>query len=246
MTAALVYESVTKYYDDKLAVDGLTLDVEPGNVFCFLGPNGAGKTTAIHMLMGLKHPSSGDIKINGVSVASRHIGAERKRIGYLAEDPKLYDFLTGAEFVDLIAKLYGRDSRSSRGAEYLQRFGLGKDADRVIRGYSLGMKKKTALAAALSFDPDILVLDEPTGGLDVYGAREVKAVIREAVDADKTVFFTTHILELAERLADRIAIIAEGRLVASGSLEQLREAHGSPDATLEDIFVGVAGPGIEA
>jgi ABC-2 type transport system ATP-binding protein len=235
--------NMSKIYGDKFAVQNLTLNVDPGEIFCFLGRNGAGKTTTIHTIVGQKNPTQGDVRIGGVSVVSSGIHAEWKRLGYLAEQPTLHDFLTGREFLLFIAELYGvQVSRLEWIEESLTLFALHADADAMIRTYSLGMKKKIALLAALVHDPDIIVLDEPTGALDAASARIVKNLMVHARNEGKLVFFTTHIMEIAEKLADRIAILHEGRLIADGTLEELCSHFGEcRNESLEDLFLRVTG-----
>jgi len=236
-------DSMTKTYGDKPAVQDLSLTIDAGQIFCFLGRNGAGKTTTIQTIVGQKNPTDGDVRINGVSVGSLEIHGEWKRLGYLAEQPSLYDHLTGREFLLFLAELYQVDpSRLSWVEESLKRFELGSEADAMIRTYSLGMKKKIALLGALVHDPEILVFDEPTGALDAAGARVAKDVLVDARDEGKLVFFTTHIMEIAEQLADRIAILHKGQLIADGTLEELRERYGKKwEESLEDLFLRITG-----
>lgn len=236
-------DNMSKSYGDKHAVQDLSLTIEPGQIFCFLGRNGAGKTTTIHTIVGQKNPSAGDVRIRGVSVASLGIHAEWKRLGYLAEQPTLHDHLTGREFLLFIAELYGvHRSRLEWIEKSLAQFQLGAEADAMIRTYSLGMRKKIALLASLVHDPDIIVFDEPTGALDAAGARAAKDLMGEARDDGKLVFFTTHIMEIAENLADRIAVIHNGRLIADGSLRGLRDKFGKKwNEPLEDLFLRITG-----
>jgi ABC-2 type transport system ATP-binding protein len=235
--------NMSKMYGDKFAVQNLTLTVDPGEIFCFLGRNGAGKTTTIHTIVGQKNPTHGDVRIGGASVFSSRIHAEWKRSGYLAEQPTLHEFLTGREFLLFVAELYGvHVSRLEWIEKSLRLFELHTDADAMIQTYSLGMKKKIALLAALVHDPDIIVLDEPTGALDAAGARIVKDLMVHARNEGKLVFFTTHIMEIAEKLADRIAILHEGRLIADGTLEELHSHFGEcRNESLEDLFLRVTG-----
>ena len=243
MTPCIEIDHLTKSYGDKVAVRDLSLTVRSGEVLCFLGPNGAGKTTTIHTIVGHKNPTAGDVRINGVHVGSPEIHEVRRAVGYLAEQPMLYDYLTGREFLLFIAELYGVDaSRRDWIDEQLERLELGGDADTLIKTYSLGMKKKIAFLAALVPDPDILLFDEPTGSLDAASARLVKDYMLDARDAGKLVFFTTHIMEIAERLADRLAVIHHGRLIAEGTLDDLRQQFGrTPSESLEDIFLRITG-----
>jgi ABC-2 type transport system ATP-binding protein len=229
MAQRIEIDQLTKSYGDKVAVRDLSLTMRSGEVFCFLGPNGAGKTTTIHTIVGHKNPTAGDVRINGVHVGSPEIHEIRRAVGYLAEQPVLYDYLTGREFLLFIAELYGVDaSRRDWIEEQLECLELGGDADTLIKSYSLGMKKKIAFLAALLHDPDILLFDEPTGALDAASARLVKD------------FFTTHIMEIAERLADQLAVIHHGRLIAQGTLDDLRQQFGrTPGESLEDIFLRI-------
>ncbi|MFC1639559.1 ABC transporter ATP-binding protein [Gemmatimonadota bacterium] len=237
----LEIDRMSKSYGDKPAVQNLSLTINAGEIFCFLGRNGAGKTTTIHTIVGQKNPTEGDVRIRGVSVSSPGIHAEWKRVGYLPEEPTLHDHLTGREFLLFLAELYGVDeSRLEWIEQSLALLELGADADAMIRTYSLGMKKKIAVLASLVHDPDIIVFDEPTGAMDAAGARVVKDIMVQARDDGKLVFFTTHIMEIAEKLADRIAIIDNGRLIADGSLEKLRDQFGKKRVEpLEDLFLRI-------
>lgn len=234
-------DNMSKAYGDKPAVQNLSLTIDAGQIFCFLGRNGAGKTTTIHTIVGQKNPTEGDVRINRVSVGAPRIHTEWKRLGYLAEQPSLHDHLTGREFLLFLAELYGVDESRLRWIEEsLAEFELGADADAMIRTYSLGMKKKVALLGALVHDPDILLFDEPTGALDAAGARIVKDLLVDARDTGKVVFFTTHIMEVAEQLADRIGIIHKGRLIADGTLDELRYLYGENSTeSLEDLFLRI-------
>lgn len=240
-TPLIEVKRLRKAYGTATAVRDLSLTVSGGQTFCFLGPNGAGKTTTIHMIMGLKNPTGGEVRINGVSVSDVRIHEVRRRIGYLPEQPVLYDFLTGREFLRFLAELYSvPESRLQESDALLERLDMTDAADALIRTYSMGMKKKIALLGALVHDPDILILDEPTGSLDAGSARVVKDLIREARDAGKLVFMTTHVMEIAERIADRIAIINRGTLVEDGTLEELRSRHGGGlHDSLEDVFLSL-------
>ena len=231
-------DRLSKTYGDKVAVNDLSLTLEPGSLFCLLGPNGAGKTTTIHTIMGLKNPSSGDVRIAGTSVRSPEIHRVRRSVGYLPEQPLLYDDLTGREYLQFVAVLYGVDADTARIDSRLAQFGLASDCDKLIRTYSMGMRKKIALLAAIVHDPAVLILDEPTGALDAASARAVKEIMTEAREAGKVVLFTTHVMEIAERLADRLAIIDSGQLLFDGSLDDLMAHPASrPGDTLEDVFI---------
>ncbi len=232
-------DRLTKAFDTVFAASELSMTVEAGQIFCFLGPNGAGKTTTINTIMGLRRPTDGDVFINCASLHSPDVESVRRRIGYLPEQPVLYDYLTGREFVQFIGQLYGIEGGLNVWLdERLAELQMSEDADRLIKGYSAGMKKKISFLTALVHRPDILIFDEPTGALDPLSARIVKDQMVAARDQGSLVFFTTHVMELAERLADRIAIIDHGRLVAEGTLSDLRIAHGRETGeTLESLFL---------
>ena len=249
MTPALPHidiDHLTKRYGDRTAIDDLSLRIGPGELCCFLGRNGAGKTTTIQTVIGHKNPTSGDVRISGVSVGSPEIQRVRRSVGYLAEQPVLYEYLTGREFLLFIAELYGvKPSRLGWIDEQLDRFELSCDADALVKCYSMGMRKKIAVLAAFLYPPDILLLDEPTGGLDAASARLVKDLMVEARDSGKLVFFTTHVMEIAERLADRIAVIHHGRLIAEGTLQDLRRLFArTASESLEDIFLRITAGGV--
>ncbi len=231
---------LSKSYGPKTAVEHLDLTIAPGLIFGFLGPNGAGKTTTIKTIMGLKNASAGDILINGVSIHSPEIHRQRRRIGYLPEEPILYPYLTGREFLHFVAELYEIPGDLGRLVDgWLAQFDLLADADKLIDSYSMGMKKKIAILATLIHEPDILIYDEPTGGLDAPTARRVKQIMADYREAGRIVFFTTHVMEIAERFADRLAIISEGRLRFQGRLESLRAEWGKRDDSLEELFLKV-------
>ncbi|MBN1177766.1 MAG: ABC transporter ATP-binding protein [Anaerolineae bacterium] len=232
---------LTKQYGDHLAVDRLDLSVPAGELFGFLGPNGAGKTTTIKMCTGLLSPTAGSAAIGGHDVI--HEGtAARALIGYVPDTPDVYTKLTGREFVRFMADIYrvAPQQRDRRIEELLEMLDLKDAADDLVETYSHGMKQKTVLAGALVHDPKVLFLDEPTQGLDPRSARLVKDILRALCERGATVFMSTHVLEIAERICDRVGIIYAGRLVALGTIEELR--HGA-DKTLEDIFLEVTGSG---
>jgi ABC-2 type transport system ATP-binding protein len=232
-------QGLTKHYDQLVAVDRLDLTVRPGELFGFLGPNGAGKTTTIKMCTGLLTPTEGTALVGGHDVG-RDGTAARALTGYVPDTPNLYAKLTGREFIRFMADVYRVDParRERRLEELLELLDLQDAADELIEAYSHGMKQKTVLAGALIHDPQVLFLDEPTQGLDPRSARLVKDVLRALCQRGATAFMSTHILEVAERICDRVGIIYQGRLVALGTVEELR--HGA-DRTLEDIFLEVTG-----
>ncbi len=218
------------------AVDSLDLKVNKGEIFGFLGPNGAGKTTTIKMIVGLLNPDSGSILIDGTDMAKDPIAAKRK-LGYVPDSPNLYDRLSGMEYLNFMADVYQvpADKRKERIEYYLEMFDLKDAAGDLIKSYSHGMKQKTALTGALIHDPSLWILDEPMVGLDPKSAHLLKNQMREHCSKGNTVFFSTHVLEVAEKLCDRVAIIHKGRLIAIGTVDELR--HGDNRDSLENIFL---------
>lgn len=218
------------------AVDNLNLTVKKGEIFGFLGPNGAGKTTTIKMIVGLLNPDTGSITINGFDNSQKPIEA-KKHIGYVPDNPDLYDRLTGTEYLNFMADVYQvpADVRKERVAHYLEMFGLNDAATDLIKSYSHGMKQKIALTGALIHNPEVWILDEPMVGLDPKSAHLLKGQMREHCDRGNTVFFSTHILEVAEKLCDRIGIIHKGKLIAIGTMDELRQ--GEKKESLENIFL---------
>lgn len=240
--AALALRGLRKAFD-KPAVDDLDLTVRAGELYALLGPNGAGKTTTLRMVTGLLPPDAGTIHVFGVDARADPIAAKRL-IAWLPDDPLLYDKLTPLEYLEFVAGLWGVGAQEAgeRAEQLLKILDLWEQRGQRCEGFSRGMKQKAALAGALIHDPRLLILDEPLTGLDVAIARQVKDLLVERVSRGATVILTTHILEVAERLADRIGIIAKGKLVAEGTLAELRAARGTGDATLEDLFIAAAQP----
>lgn len=233
-------ENLTKRYGTLTAVDQLSLVVPAGELFCFLGPNGAGKTTTIKMLTGLVRPTAGRAWIDGVDVLGDPLAAKR-RIGYIPDMPFLYDRLTVAEFLEFAGELHDVPAATlrTRGAELFETFDLAESRAILVKDLSHGMRQRLLYAATLLRDPPVLFIDEPLIGLDPYTIRTIKALLRQRVRAGRTVFLTTHILALAEEVADRIGLIYEGRLVALGSLNELLQTHAAVD--LETLFLAVTG-----
>jgi len=221
------------------AVDDLSLEVPAGQIFGFLGPNGAGKTTTIKMVVGLLRPDSGTITVDGIDVQARPLEAKR-RIGFVPDYPELYEKLTGLEYLNFIGDVFGvpTDIRRSRLGELLEMFDLRDAVRELVQTFSHGMRQKLAVIAAVLPDPKLLILDEPMTGLDPRSAALFKELMRQRCDQGKAVFFSTHVLDVAERVCDRIAIINRGRLVAEGSMEELRRL-AAGEATLERIFLEV-------
>jgi len=233
--------NLVKKYGDKTAVDDVSLDVYGGEIFGFVGPNGAGKTTTIKAVVGLLRPTSGTVRVAGHDVQAQPLPAKAAS-GYVPDQPNLYPKLTGRELLRFVADLYGvaADHVDRRVDELLRLFDLTSAADDTIDSYSHGMRQKTSLAAALVHDPKVLVLDEPTVGLDPKSARLIKDILRQMADRGAALFLSTHILEIAERMCDRIGIIHQGRLIAAGTMAELRAA-GSGESRLEDIFLSLTG-----
>jgi len=234
---ALSLRGLTKTFA-KPAVRGLDLTVRPGEFYALLGPNGAGKTTTLRMVAGLMAPDAGEISIFGVD-ARRDPLAAKTITAWLPDEPTLYDKLDPMEYLEFVAGLWRVEPRvaEARAADILKMLGLYDKRGQRCEGFSRGMKQKVALAGALIHDPKLLMLDEPLTGLDAAAARQVKDILRARTQAGHSVILTTHILEVAERLADRIGIIRDGRLVAEGALEELRAHTGQSGASLEDIFL---------
>lgn len=218
------------------AVDNLSLDVRAGEIFGFLGPNGAGKTTTIKMMTGLLNPDEGSIRINGYSMQRQPLECKRS-IGFVPDNPDVFDRLTGMEYLDFMADVYGvsAEDRKSRINSYLEMFDLGDAAGDLIKSYSHGMKQKIVLTGALIHDPALWVLDEPMVGLDPKSAHLLKEQMRMHCDKGNTVFFSTHVLEVAEKICDRIAIIHKGKFIAIGTMDELRK--GDNADSLENIFL---------
>jgi ABC-2 type transport system ATP-binding protein len=238
-------EGLCKRFGDKLVVDQLSLRVEAGEVMGFLGPNGSGKTTTIRLLMGLLRPSAGRAAILGRDCHSDAVALKRD-VGYLPDEPFLYPYLSGLETLELCGRLHGfAPAEASRRADSLaERLGLGDAAGAYTVTYSLGQKKRLALALSLIHDPQVLILDEPTNGLDPAGARQMRSTIAELAAGGRTIFLSTHLLDAAERLCHRVAIIREGALQAVGTPHELRARWGAtPETTLEELFLRVTNGG---
>ena len=237
-TPAIETRGLRKFYGSKAAVDGLDLTVPAGSFFGFLGPNGAGKTTTIHMLIGLIPPTSGEAEVLGLRLETQLLEI-KKRIGVVPDESALFDRLTGTEFLEFVGRMYGLDRQvtSERARELLELFELDQQPRKLVAEYSKGMKKRAALAAALIHRPQLFLLDEPFEGVDPMGARLMKEILLGQVRQGATIFLTSHVLEVVERLCDRVAIINQGRIVIEGSMEELR----SGADTLEDTFVRVVG-----
>jgi ABC-2 type transport system ATP-binding protein len=239
--------NLLKKYGDKLAVNDVSFTVQAGEVFGFLGPNGAGKTTTIKVIVGLLQPTSGTVKVAGFDVQAQPLQAKAAS-GYVPDTPNLYAKLSGRELLRFVGDLYNLDRQqvAQRTEELLRVLDLDEAADNSIDSYSHGMQQKASLAAALMHDPRVLVLDEPTVGLDPKSARLIKDLLRQMAERGAAVFLSTHILEIAERMCDRIGIINKGELVAVGTMAELRSLGKAGEVSLEDIFLGLTGGAEEA
>jgi ABC-2 type transport system ATP-binding protein len=232
---------LTKSFGQKTAVNRLSLRVESGEVMGFLGPNGSGKTTTIRLLMGLLRPTSGHAAILGRDCHADAVALKRD-VGYLPDEPFLYPYLTGREILEFVGGLHGFDHAQARrrAGDLAARLGLGDAALAYSVTYSLGMKKRLALAMALIHEPRVLIMDEPTNGLDPKGAREMRSAIAELAAGGTTIFLSTHLLDAAEKLCHRVAIIRDGALQAVGTPAALRERFATTaDTTLEELFLRV-------
>ncbi len=240
--ALIETRDLVKRFGDKLAVNNVSFDVRSGEVFGFLGPNGAGKTTTIKVIVGLLQPTSGTVRMAGHDVQAEPLAAKAAS-GYVPDTPNLYAKLSARELLRFVGDLYGLDRRAAarRIDELLRMFDLAAAADDTIDSYSHGMQQKTSLAAALMHDPRVLVLDEPTVGLDPRSARLIKDILRQMADRGAAVMLSTHILEIAERMCDRVGIIDRGELIAVGTMDELRARDSSGEASLEDIFLNLTG-----
>lgn len=232
--------NLTKRYGDKLAVDDLHLEVQPGEFFCFLGPNGAGKTTTIKMLTTLVRPTSGQAIVGGYDVQRDPVQAKRL-LGYVPDHPFLYDKLTGFEFLRFVAGLYQMDDATfrDRAAEMLDQFEIDHVADQLVENYSHGMRQKLSFASCFLHDPQAVIVDEPWVGLDPKNIHRVKQYLRRRADEGLTVLMSTHTLSIAEEVGDRIGIIHQGRLLTTGSVSEIKAlaADGGGSASLEDVFL---------
>jgi ABC-2 type transport system ATP-binding protein len=238
-TSALRLRGLTKRFD-RLAVDALDLTVHTGEFYALVGPNGAGKTTTLRMVAGLLRPDTGSIGIFGIDARENPVAAKQV-MAWVSDEPMIYDKLTPLEYLEFVAGLWGIEPATSQPAaqRLLASLGLEPHRNERCEGFSKGMSQKVALAGALIHDPRLIILDEPLTGLDAVSARHVKGLLGDRVCAGGTVIMTTHILEVAERMADRIGVIAAGRLVAEGTLAELRQQNGHHDTSLEDLFIAL-------
>jgi ABC-2 type transport system ATP-binding protein len=238
-SSALEVRGLTKRFD-RLAVDSLDLTVHAGEFYALVGPNGAGKTTTLRMVAGLLRPDDGGVSIFGIDALQDPVAAKQV-MAWVSDEPMIYDKLTPLEYLEFVAGLWGIAPSVSKpvAEELVSSLGLEPHRHERCEGFSKGMRQKVALAGALVHDPRLIILDEPLTGLDAVSARHVKGLLGERVRAGCTVIMTTHILEVAERMADRIGVIAAGRLVAEGTLTELRQQNGHADTSLEDLFIAL-------
>src|SRR6202521_6199235 len=236
---ALEISGLVKRFD-RPAVDGLDLTVRTGEFYALLGPNGAGKTTPLRMVAGLLRPDAGSVSVLGIDALNDPVAA-KQIMAWVSDEPMIYDKLSPLEYLEFVAGLWGIDPTVSEPSarDLLASLGLEPNLHERCEGFSKGMRQKVALAGALVHDPRLIILDQPLTGLDAVSARHVKGLLGERVRAGCTVIMTTHILEVAERMADRIGVIASGRLVAEGTLAELRQQNGKNDTSLEDLFIAL-------
>lgn len=229
----LQIEHLTKAYGDKKAVDDLSLHIRPGEIYGFIGHNGAGKTTTLKSAVGILRFDSGEIRINGRSIKDEPVACKRV-LAYIPDNPDLYDFMTGIKYLNFVADIFGVPSEERRAKidGYAARFELTDDLAQPIAAYSHGMKQKLAVIAAWLHSPKLIIMDEPFVGLDPKAAHLLKIMMRELCEEGGAIFFSTHVLEVAEKLCDKVAIIKGGRLIRSGTMEEVKG-----DDSLEDVFL---------
>ena len=233
----LKIEHLTKIYGDKKAVDDLSLHIRPGEIYGFIGHNGAGKTTTIKSCAGILQFEQGEITIDGRSVKTDPLGC-KQILAYIPDNPDLYEFLSGIKYLNFVADIFGvsKQDREARIEKYADLFDLTGDLAQPISAYSHGMKQKLAIISALLHDPKLIIMDEPFVGLDPTAAYQVKGIMREHCDCGGAIFFSTHVLEVAEKLCDKVAIIKQGRLIASGTMDEVKG-----DQSLEAVFLELEG-----
>ena len=229
----LKIQNLTKHYGDKLAVDHLSLHIHPGEIYGFIGHNGAGKTTTIKACCGILPFDEGEIYVDGISVRENPLECKR-RMAYIPDNPDLYEFLTGIKYLNFVADAFKvpKEKRKPLIEKYAGMLDLTKDLGQLVSSYSHGMKQKLAILSALIHEPKLMILDEPFVGLDPVAAHTVKGLMRELCDNGGAIFFSTHVLEVAEKLCDQIAIIRQGKLIVSGPTEEVRG-----NGSLEDVFL---------
>ena len=230
-------QHLTKAYGDKKAVDDLSLHIAPGEIYGFIGHNGAGKTTTLKSIVGILQFDSGEITIDGISIKADPLACKRK-IAYIPDNPDLYEFMTGIQYLNFIADIFGvgADDRQRRIRKYADLFELTDDLAQSIAAYSHGMKQKLAIISAWIHEPRLVIMDEPFVGLDPKASHLIKGMMREKCDMGGAIFFSTHVLEVAEKLCDKVAIIKGGQLIRSGTMDEVKG-----DDSLEDVFLELEG-----
>lgn len=230
-------EHLTKVYGDKKAVDDLSLHIQPGEIYGFIGHNGAGKTTTLKSVVGILQFDEGEITIDGISIREQPLAC-KKKFAYIPDNPDLYDFMTGIKYLNFIANVFGVDenTRQERIRKYAELFELTNDLGQPIAAYSHGMKQKLAIIAAWMHDPKLIIMDEPFVGLDPKASHLLKGMMREVCDNGGAIFFSTHVLEVAEKLCDKVAIIKGGKLIRSSTMEEVKG-----DDSLEEVFLELEG-----
>ena len=233
----LKIEHLTKVYGGKKAVDDLSLHIQPGEIYGFIGHNGAGKTTTLKSVVGILQFDEGEITIDGISIREQPLAC-KKKFAYIPDNPDLYDFMTGIKYLNFIADVFGVDEniRQERIRKYAELFELTNDLGQPIAAYSHGMKQKLAIIAAWMHDPKLIIMDEPFVGLDPKASHLLKGMMREVCDNGGAIFFSTHVLEVAEKLCDKVAIIQGGKLIRSGTMEEVKG-----DDSLEEVFLELEG-----
>ena len=233
----LKIEHLTKVYGGKKAVDDLSLHIQPGEIYGFIGHNGAGKTTTLKSVVGILQFDEGEITIDGISIREQPLAC-KKKFAYIPDNPDLYDFMTGIKYLNFIADVFGVDEniRQERIRKYAELFELTNDLGQPITAYSHGMKQKLAIIAAWMHDPKLIIMDEPFVGLDPKASHLLKGMMREVCDNGGAIFFSTHVLEVAEKLCDKVAIIKGGKLIRSGTMEEVKG-----DDSLEEVFLELEG-----
>lgn len=233
----LEIKNLTKKFGDKVAVDNIDLSVKSGEIYGFLGPNGAGKTTTIKMIVGMLMPDGGSINVDGIDAINDDVEAKRQ-IAYVPDSPEIYDIMTGRQYLNFIADVFelSDEERNKQIDRYAEVFEMKDNLDVMIAGYSHGMKQKIVIMGALIHSPKLLILDEPMVGLDAKSSFRLKEIMRALADEGRTVFFSTHVMEVAENLCDRIGIINKGKIIAVGTLDEIKAA-AKDTGSLEKIFL---------
>ena len=239
---ALQVESISKSFGTIRAVDGISLNLNRGEVLGLLGPNGSGKSTTMKLILGVIKPDSGSIRVFGKDVVKDTVET-KKAVGYVPETPQLYEFLSGIEYLDFVADMYGMDddTRKERISQFLAALEMAGHENQMISGYSQGMKQKIAITGALMHRPQLLIMDEALNGLDPRAAKIVKDLLRSLAKEGFAVLFSTHVLEIAEAICDRVAILYQGKILAVGTVSELRGKAGLPGSSLEEVFLMITG-----